>query len=146
MKSYRDFRTPLVGRVWSRINWKSEPVSARDRIEFATLLAAEGVPVAATRVGVSSARPSGLFRSLALAAGEHKRLQEISCNLPVSVEEQQHLDRYETAIQEFLKELLAPYNVVPVFQGDPRGATVKLRVPSGKTNDWGREGICVPWS
>lgn len=32
----------------------------------------------------------------------------------------------------------------PVFGGDPRGATVKLRVPSGKTNDWGQEGICVP--
>lgn len=32
----------------------------------------------------------------------------------------------------------------PIFQGDPRGACVKLKVPSGKTDDWGREGICVP--
>lgn len=29
-------------------------------------------------------------------------------------------------------------------QGDPRGAVLKITVPSGKTNDWGREGICVP--
>lgn len=33
---------------------------------------------------------------------------------------------------------------VPVFSGDPRGACVKLRVPSGKTDDLAREGICVP--
>lgn len=33
---------------------------------------------------------------------------------------------------------------VPLFQGDPRGACVKLKVPSGKTDDHAREGICVP--
>lgn len=39
----------------------------------------------------------------------------------------------------------APLRVfVPIFQGDPRGATVKIRVPSGKTGDWGQTGICVP--
>ncbi len=31
-----------------------------------------------------------------------------------------------------------------VFDGDPRGTTVKVRVPSGKTDDWGQTGICVP--
>lgn len=31
-----------------------------------------------------------------------------------------------------------------VFQGDPRGATVKLLLPSGATNDWGKEGWIVP--
>lgn len=35
---------------------------------------------------------------------------------------------------------------VPVFSGDPRGATVKLQVPSGATGDWGQVGICVPTS
>lgn len=40
--------------------------------------------------------------------------------------------------------LLAPFNVTPIFHGDPRGACVKLQVPSGKTDDWGREGLCVP--
>jgi hypothetical protein len=35
----------------------------------------------------------------------------------------------------------------PVFQGDPRGATVKLRMDPGFKHlhdDMGREGICVP--
>jgi hypothetical protein len=31
-----------------------------------------------------------------------------------------------------------------VFQGDPRGACVLLHVPSGRTDDWGRSGMCVP--
>jgi len=31
-----------------------------------------------------------------------------------------------------------------IFSGDPRGITVKITVPSGKTDDYGREGICVP--
>ncbi len=33
---------------------------------------------------------------------------------------------------------------VPVFHGDPRGACVKIRVPSGAYDDTSREGICVP--
>lgn len=32
----------------------------------------------------------------------------------------------------------------PVFQGDPRGACVKLRVPSGQTDDAAQAGLCVP--
>ena len=39
---------------------------------------------------------------------------------------------------------LAPFRVTPDFSGDPRGCTVKLAVPSGRTDDWGRTGICVP--
>lgn len=30
------------------------------------------------------------------------------------------------------------------LSGDPRGCTVKLIMPSGETNDWGKEGWCVP--
>ncbi len=33
-----------------------------------------------------------------------------------------------------------------IFSGDPRGCVLKIKVPSGRTNDWGREGICVPSS
>lgn len=37
-----------------------------------------------------------------------------------------------------------PVGFTPIFQGDPRGACVTIKVPSGKTNDWGQTGICVP--
>jgi hypothetical protein len=39
---------------------------------------------------------------------------------------------------------LAPHGITPLFSGDPRGAVLKLRMPSGRTNDWGQEGIIVP--
>jgi len=32
----------------------------------------------------------------------------------------------------------------PIFSGDPRGCVLKIRVPDGFTDDWGKEGICVP--
>lgn len=32
----------------------------------------------------------------------------------------------------------------PIFHGDPRGTCVKISVPSGKTDDHAREGVCVP--
>lgn len=142
----RETRTPLVRQVWARIDWKSEPVSAKDCIEFCSILAQEHVPVASSRVGLNSARPSGLIRALSMACGEYKRLQEIACNISLTPEEQEAITAHEQNVEKGIRELLSPYNVVPVFQGDPRGATVKLQVPSGRTNDWGREGICVPWS
>ncbi len=30
------------------------------------------------------------------------------------------------------------------FSGDPRGCTVKLQLKDGHTDDWGKEGFCVP--
>ncbi len=55
-------------------------------------------------------------------------------------------EKREQQIERRIKELvsiLGPGFGV-VFSGDPRGATVKITLPSGKTNDWGREGYCVP--
>lgn len=37
-----------------------------------------------------------------------------------------------------------PKRCEALFQNDPRGAVLKIRVPDGYTNDMGREGICVP--
>jgi len=36
------------------------------------------------------------------------------------------------------------YNLTPIFQGDPRGHVLMVKVPSGRTNDSGHTGICVP--
>ena len=36
------------------------------------------------------------------------------------------------------------HEVVPVFNGDPDGTTVKLRVPSGSTDDFSQVGVRVP--
>jgi hypothetical protein len=52
----------------------------------------------------------------------------------------------EERIQKKVTALCARFQCKPVFQGDPRGNTLKIVVPDGYTNDWGREGICVPTS
>lgn len=52
--------------------------------------------------------------------------------------------REQQAKARIVRRLAGYAKVVPVFSGDPRGACVKLKVPSGRTNDWGQEGICVP--
>ena len=43
-----------------------------------------------------------------------------------------------------VRQLLVGTGIEPVFSGDPRGAVLKLRLPSGCTNDWGQTGFCVP--
>ena len=49
------------------------------------------------------------------------------------------MGKFKELIDEF-----NPYITGVIFQGDPRGCTVKLTFQSGKTNDFGNEGICVP--
>ena len=51
-------------------------------------------------------------------------------------------ERLEARITKLCKE----FDCVPEFQGDPRGATIKIKVSDGFTNDWGHVGICVPGS
>lgn len=55
-------------------------------------------------------------------------------------------EKKEERIQAKVTELCAEFGCKPVFQGDPRGNTLKIVVPDGYTNDWGREGVCVPTS
>ena len=54
--------------------------------------------------------------------------------------------RKEQRIQVKVGFLCDAFGCKPVFQGDPRGATVRIVVPDGYTNDWGRTGVCVPTS
>lgn len=55
-------------------------------------------------------------------------------------------DDKEERIQARVTKLCESIGCRPIFGGDPRGATLKIQVADGYTNDWGREGICVPTS
>ena len=107
----------------------------KDRDEFVAIMAVEGLPL------------EEIGRTMRLATRYH-RIQEDYCNGPRNgdwtQEWQDSLEHREQVIEVGLTQRRAFYNITPVFQGDPRGATVKLKVPSGKTNDWASEGICVP--
>lgn len=84
-----------------------------------------------------------LSRLLMRHAKTYRRLQEIDCNQGLSLKELKKEANTVNCIRKLAEEL---GTTGVVFQGDPRGATVKLQVPSGYTNDWGQEGICVPGS
>lgn len=47
-------------------------------------------------------------------------------------------------VAERVDRLAKGYGLEAVHGGDPRGAVLKLIVPSGYTNDWGQSGVCVP--
>ena len=55
-------------------------------------------------------------------------------------------ERKEEHLRSKVSKLCKEFACVAVFQGDPRGATIKVKVPNGFTNDWGQVGICVPGS
>lgn len=78
-------------------------------------------------------------------AGNHQRLMERMCSDPTfqtndEGDNQQVIDCRHQIVQ--LVTRLGVKNVV--FSQDPRGATVKLIFEDGHTNDWGKEGYCVP--
>lgn len=105
----------------------------REFEEFVVLIAKE--------LGDSDQAPR-LCHALRRYATTHCRLAENACNHGLSPREEREDERTEKRITE----LCQPHGIKPIFQGDPRGATVKLQVPSGRTNDWGQIGICVPTS
>jgi len=51
---------------------------------------------------------------------------------------------HEYRLQQRLEKLVKPHNVTLVFNGDPRGAAIYVKVPSGRTNDIGQRGVAVP--
>jgi hypothetical protein len=87
-----------------------------------------------------------IIKGLQRNARTHHRLAEDLCNLEMTSKQEDARVRREASCERRIIELckrLGP-GFEPIFQGDPRGATVKLKVPSGKTDDWGATGICVP--
>ncbi len=103
-------------------------MSTREKLEFVYLMAKH-----------SKASLSDCQRLMRFAA-THQRICTDECNREISNGEQAKKIR----VQRKIVALCAGFNVKPKFSGDPRGCTVKLQVPDGHTNDWGREGIAVP--
>lgn len=81
-------------------------------------------------------------------ARRHHRLAELCCG-DGSINQAQKAKAAEVEIEKVRERL---EHVIQYFgkgwgvrcSGDPRGCTVKLVMPSGRTNDWGKEGYCVP--
>ena len=113
------------------------PCTTKAREEFLSLLC-EHIPH--TWEQYTELRELG--RKLLRYGSTYGRIQEACCNRELAPWE----ERKEKRIEELAAQVCQPWGIVPQFGGDPRGNTLKLTLPDGYTNDWGREGVCVPTS
>lgn len=135
----------------------------RDREEFIEIMAKEGVPLDVTRAlmraGASLHRIAELQCSSEAADRDRvpcpdtgKVTDRCLCKDYGSGEiegtnghgDVPRINVREAQIERRVEKLCAKHGLKPVFQGDPRGAVLKIQVPSGRTNDWGQTGVCVP--
>ena len=105
----------------------------RDRDEFLAILTQELPDLDAGHV-------AEVARNLCMLANTSQRYAVLACN--VGLTERQ--ERADAANDARIKALAESVGCGVVLSGDPRGAVVKIIVPSGRTNDWGQTGICVP--
>ena len=104
-----------------------------DWAEFGAILARELPTANPHMIGV-------LASSLRREARYFHGYAEAMCNREIEPHEEKSNERRRT----LLKTLLASLGCGAIISQDPRGCCLKLTVPSGFTNDWGREGVCVP--
>lgn len=83
-----------------------------------------------------------IIRGILRDAATHHRLCETDCNDGLTDKQSRQSDACERRITERVKALGPGFGVM--FSGDPRGATVKILLPSGYSDSWGGEGFCVP--
>jgi hypothetical protein len=53
-------------------------------------------------------------------------------------------EKKQSRIEQRAAEVAAAIGGKVITGGDPRGCVLKIIFPDGYTNDWGKEGICVP--
>jgi len=121
-----------------------------DRDETVALLTDEGLDIPAIRVILRAAQT---LHRLAVTQcngdwpaddGRPSTLECVKCGdrwEPSTIAKNGHCQKCRTEAR--VREVL-PEGFMPVFGGDPRGCVLKIAVPSGKTDDHAREGLCIP--
>lgn len=112
-----------------------------------------GAELAATLTKRNAVEPKTVLETCSLIcrhAATIKRLAEAYCNRELSTDEKERDRMCEARIRELVKALIEAgcKQVTGVeFQGDPRGATVKLIVNDHSGDSWGGDDrLCVPGS
>lgn len=99
------------------------------------VLRVEGV-VALTQEGV----PREIAEMILKDAISYNVIQERWCNEDMDDGTRTRVEAREARIERRITDLLAPYGIAVEFGGDPRGYTVKVSLPSGKSNSFTGEG------
>ncbi len=112
--------------------------SQKERMQFIEVLFAEEARACPLR------EVGEIARKIMRNAATHGRLAEEECGRELTEAEQRKVDSCEERIGQLCARLGKGF--VPQFSGDPRGYTVKIRLPSGRYNNWGGEAWGVPGS
>ena len=97
-------------------------------LEFAVVMAREFPTVA---------HLSELLAELIRLSHRHAKLQEKACNVEVK-------DGHDAPCESKIRKVCEEIGCEATFSGDPRGCTVKVKLPSGRSNHWGGETWAVP--
>jgi hypothetical protein len=140
----------------------------QERDEFVASMAQEGLPVSVTRQILAMANRLQRYAELSCSseAADRDRVPcpaiksekntDCLCDLWQSKEdreagktpEHRTVPRVDVRAMRTQRQIMALLENRPGFaanfQGDPRGAVAKIAVPSGRTDDIARDGICVP--
>lgn len=114
--------------------------TTRDKLEFVYAMAKH------------SDASIGDLQRLMRYASTHNRIATHHCNGDCPYKHSSELAGRETddwckkqaTVETAITKLVHSFGALVHFGGDPRGCTVKVVVPDGYTNDFGREGVCVP--
>ena len=116
----------------------------KDRDEFVGVIVAE---VASQNRGAipqwaRQQNAVALARLILRNAATIQRHATNCCNRETSMAE----TRRAAQCEEHIRQACKPWGIKPTFNGDPRGACVKLLLPSGRWNSFGGAecGFCVP--
>lgn len=102
--------------------------------EICSLIAHHGTSYGKVQEAICNGHPANADPHMPIA--EVTRLQE---------RHEAWCEKREAALERQITKLAKSIGAAGViFNGDPRGATVKLVMPDGRTDDFGAEGICVP--
>ena len=119
----------------------------KDRDEFVAQIVIEVAnapksPHDATNGAWRTATGTDLARLILRNAATLDRLAVKQCNDPWTDCDERQVEQARARIDEACK----PWGIVAAYSRDPRGAVVKLLLPSGRYNSWGgaEEGFCVP--
>jgi hypothetical protein len=145
----------------------------KDREAFVAAMTAEGMPLPMIRALMRAAttlhrleeancsievrKPRHYTAPLGILTSERPRATMCGVALPLSDDYVRSGDRIAyhqplvtcwackaALVEKRVERLLAGSGFAPVFGGDPRGAAIRVRVPSGKSDSWAGDGICVP--
>lgn len=88
--------------------------------------------------------PHSVCLAMLRNASAEQRYNEICSSIEVSDREARRLDKASERRTERMRELCRSIGAELVENGDPRGYSYLIRVPSGRTTDWGNRGIGIP--